>query len=438
MPGGLHRRPGPWIGLAVAALVGVLLAPRLYVADLEGSLVREANELVAVARARPAHVDAPFPGSFADALRGPLPRYQHGWKPLEDDDEAKRLLTAVATGARPVSDLPPALWEALDGLDGDLDAMLGASRAERADLGPDHDPWGPVRGSTWLPINAAAKHAAIRVRRAAGSTDRARPLRDCLDALALGRDAAIAGGLVGRMVRSGVVAVLASACGEALSRASSAEARDFAARVRRIRDAVPPYGTMLREEMIWVQLLMYGRGLAADRLAALRERPRAFAEDGSLVAVGALGRLRNRMVWRDLRSFQDRLRAAGARPACERDDAFAALGHAPLTLAIGLAGSGGPDPVDAYARYGRLDAIAELRLDVLVAAALARALRAETGRWPADARGLAAPGRLDAAEASRLGRLVVAEDRDGALDLVVPLPAVDAGGAPSEATLRLR
>lgn len=157
-----------------------------------------------------------------------------------------------------------------------------------------------------------------------------------------------------------------------------------------------------------------------------------------MVAGGALGRLRSRMVWRDLRRFQDRLRDAGARPASERDDAFAALGRAPLILAIGLPGSGGPDTVDAYARYGRLDAIAELRLDLLVAAAVARAIRVETGRWPTEGSGLAGAGRLEAAEASRLGRLVLAEDRDGALDLVVPLPAVDAGGASSEATVRLR
>jgi hypothetical protein len=152
-----------WIAVGHVAVLAVLLGPRFYVADLEDALVREANEIVAAPRVRPTHVDRPSSGTFADALRGPLHDYESAWKALEESGEAKQLLAAVARRERPISDLPPETRSRLLALDAPLDAMLRASRAQRADLGPDHQPFGPIKGASWLPVQQAAKHAAIRI-----------------------------------------------------------------------------------------------------------------------------------------------------------------------------------------------------------------------------------------------------------------------------------
>jgi hypothetical protein len=423
-----------WVGAAMMVVLAALVAPRLYVRDLEDALVREANDVVAAPRPRRAHVDAPRPGSIADALRGVLPRYEASWNALMGDrSEGSNLLGGVARGERPLTELPPEVVTSLAALDPDLDAMLSASRCERADLGPDHDPWGPIAGVSWVGVLGAAKHAAIRMRLASGRGD-GRVVSDCLDAMALGRDAAIAGGLIGRMIRAAVVGTLTPACGRAIAEAGAPEARDAAARLRRIRDAVPPFGATLREEMVQIQLLAFGRDLRDGGKARLLPRPRAFAEDASMAAGGRVGRWLSRFAWRDLRAFQGRLVDAGARPAPERDAAFAAVGRDPLLARLRF-GEGVSDPgaAESYARYARRDAVAELRLDLLVAAAATVAHEREVGRWPANGEALASAGLLQPDEVRRLGRLVMAEARDGSLELKLALPPAD--GCATEAVV---
>jgi hypothetical protein len=417
------RRPVVWVPLAGAVALAAWVAPRLYVADLQDALVREANEIVAAPRTRTLHVDAARAGSFADALRGPLQRYDQGWKVLAGTDGARALVSAVARGERPLADLPANVASGLSPLAADLDALLAASRSERADLGPDHDPFGPFREASWVGLQQAAKHVAIRIR-ATGASDPDRALSDCLDGLALGRDAAVAGGLVGRMTRAGIVGLLTTSCAEAISGADVGAARAAGPRLRRIRDAAPSFGAMLREEAIQVQLLAYGPRLPSkERLLA---RPRAFADDGAMAPGGVLGPLRARLAWRDLRDFQERLVEVAMLPAPERDAAFAELGHAPLLLRLLFGNLDGPEPVEAYATYSRRDAAAELRLDLLVAAAGARELRERQGRWPRSVAELASGGALTPEEAGRLSRLVLDEQQPAdALRLVLPVPQPD-------------
>jgi hypothetical protein len=161
---------------------------------------------------------------------------------------------------------------------------------------------------------------------------------------------------------------------------------------------------------------------------------------------GVLGPLRARLAWRDLRDFQERLVEVAMLPAPERDAAFAELGHAPLLLRLLFGNLDGPEPVEAYATYSRRDAAAELRLDLLVAAAGARELRERQGRWPRSVAELASGGALTPEEAGRLSRLVIDEQQPAdALRLVLPVPQPDAeargevvvwvsrpGGAPRE------
>jgi hypothetical protein len=422
----LLRRPGPWIFLT-SVILGLWLVPRFYVADLQNALVREANEIVAAPRARQVHVDAPRPGSFADALRAPLPRYENAWKSLLDTDDARALASAVAKGERPLSDLPSNVASALPHLDADLDALLDASHVERADLGPDHDPFGPFKGTSWMGLQAAARHAALRIRTTAPN-HAVHALTDCIDGLALGRDAAISGGLVGRMIRAAIVGLLTPSCAEAISASDIGDARVAGQRLRRIRDSTPSFGTTLREEGIQVQLLAYGPGLTTAMKERLLPRPRAFAEDGSMAVPGVLGPLRTRLAWRDLRKLQERLVAIGMLPAPERDAAFAALGTSSYLLRFLFGDLDGPEPVQSYASYSRRDAAAGLQLDLLVAAVAARDFDARRGRWPSSVAELVADGLLDPDEARRLARAILDEQRPGReLKLIVPVPKAAAG-----------
>jgi hypothetical protein len=184
---------------------------------------------------------------------------------------------------------------------------------------------------------------------------------------------------------------------------------------------------MLREESIQVQLLVYGPSLPPEAKERLLPRPRAFADDGSMAVGGLLGPLRSRLAWRDARKFQDRLIAAGMRPAPERDVAFAALGHSSLLLRFLLGTLDGPDQVESYARYSRLDSAADLRLDLLVAVLGAREFLERRARWPSSVAELTSDGILSPDEARRLSRLIVDEQRKGgALRLVLPVPQADA------------
>lgn len=431
---GPRHRPWGWVALASFIALGLLLRPRLYVADLEAALVREANEVVAAPRARPVHVDMPVPGSFAHALRDALPRYEKAWKVFSDDPQQRNLLTAVARGERPVADVPVETTATLAALDGDLDAILAASRAERADLGPDHDPWGPFKGASWLGVLAAAEHAAIRIR-ARVPSEPSRNVADCLDGLALGRDAAVSGGLVGCMVRTGVVALMVPSCANAIGDVEPKEIGAVARRLRQVRDAAPSFAAVLREEAIQVQLLAYGPRLSAAAKARLLDRPRAIVEDGSLAPAGSLGPLRGRLAWRAWRSWLQAQVAAEMHTASERDAAYAAE-RTPLLLRL-LFGADSSDGVESYARYSRRDAAAGLRLDLLVAAAAAREFHDRVGEWPSSVGALAAAGLLNADEAPRLWRLVLSEEEQGrALQLWLPLPDGDAT-KPSEAVVRV-
>lgn len=415
-------------------VLGALLAPYLFVADLESALVREANEVVAAPRFRPSHVDHPIPVRQSDSLRQVLPGYEKAFQALASDEGSRTLLSAVAKGERPVSDLPPALRAGLIALERQLDRVLAASHAAHADLGPDHDPFGPLVGTTWLGVQAAAKHAAVRIWMAPTPGERSRLLSSCLDGMALGRDAAVSGGLIGRMTRAAVVALLQPACGAAVDAAPAPEAWDAAERLRLIRDAVPSFGAMLREEGLQVQLLTYGHALSDTDRAMLLDRPRAFANDGSMAPDSFSGRLRSRAAWRDLRAFQGEVAAVGFLPVSERDAAFAALAGTHRVLRYLLASPGDPDPVQSYARYSRLDVSAGLRLDLLVAAIAAREFQRRHDRWPASAEALASSGLLRRDEAERLTGLILADEEGGsAFRVSLPVPRPDA--PPAEATV---
>lgn len=412
--------------ITVAAGAGGWACFTLYTADLQEDLVREANLVFAGPRPRPVHVDRATPGTLGDALARDLPALEEAAVQLADPDALKRL-REVTAGARPVAELPREYAQLLKVLAGRLDGVIAGTHAERADLAPATDPIMPAEGATWAGYQLAAKLVAVRIRQAlaAGRGDEAARL--CLDGLALGRDAGVAGGLVGRMVRCAVTGIVEPACASAAT-APGVDRMDLVRRVRTVRDAVPGPAAMMREEAATMQLMIFGWQLSAERRSRLL--PRAAAEAAQSARPPALGpELLERTAWRGVVRGYRELGAALALPPADRDAAlerFERRWSARLHPKLSAFAQLGP----SFARYTARDEGAVLRHDLVVCAALARAHRDAQGRWPDRLDDLP----LDAGERARVQGAELAEE-GGRFRIRLELPAIDGEQQSAGATL---
>jgi hypothetical protein len=382
------RRRAPRLDLVVAwcVLAGPALAlvvwgaARQRVGDLEERLVRDAAAVWSVPHPRPVHVDTPVPGTIGEAIAAHLPALDAEALAVQKDDAGNEALRAVLAGDAPVSALPARHVAALARLAPALDGVLAGSRAERADFAEATDPFAGDEGAAgFLGLQHAARLAGARSRLALAAGEPDAALRDCLDALGLGRDAAIWGGLVGHMVGAAVVSRVAPACAAALEALPPARLPDAARRVRAIRDTLPPFSATLRAEAVAMQLLA-GENLAGGVRERLPVRARGLVGQGvkdppwyqSLVV---------RDAWRFARAALDRAVAAADLSEPERERAFQEV-VADLDRRVNFAPAIAL-PLPAYGRYGRRADDARRRLDALAVAATARAFRAARGRWPA-------------------------------------------------------
>lgn len=415
-------------------MLAAWVAARQRVGDLEARVVRDTNELFARSHPRPVHVGAASPGATGDAVARHLPPFEAAAQALAKDEAALQRTREVVSGTAPLVALPAVSAAALERLEPDLDALLRATRAERADFPATRDHFSLLEGSGgWVGWQLAATFAGVRMRLALAAGQPRRAVVDGLDGIALGRDAAIAWGLVGRMVGAAIVSRLAPPMTAAIDALPDAAARrDVLERVRALRDAIPPFSRTLADESTLTQLYV-GDALPASLRAALDPRARTVMQDG-LRETGWWQRLAIRDGWRELREAQDALIAAADLPEPDRSAAFAAV-NARVTRSVNpFAAIGLP----SYLGYARRADAATRRLDALVLAAAAGALHAERGRWPASLAEVAAAGEIDPSEAARLADVAL-EEMDGgrALSIRVPLPRAD-GEEPSDLAFVLR
>jgi len=408
---------------AVVAGPGVAItlwaAGRQGVGDMEERLVRDANAAFSTPHVRPVHVDEAAPGAFGDAVVRHLPRMHAEARALKDDEAALKTARAIVAGDLPLADLPASYARALETLGPDLDGLLRGTRAASADLPATREAFVPHDDADWMAYQFAALLSGLRARRALAARRSSLAVAECLDALALGRDAAMSAGVVGQMVGAAIFARLVPACADALGALETRSRMDAARRVRTIRDAVPSVPEMLRIEFLAGELLWDGpvmSGAARDRLvpAALphvRSGERAFEWWEPYVI---------RDAWRAMRQSWDALlRAARSKRGGERDEAFAAIDRDSLRRVNPIASM---VPFKAYGSFARRSDAGTLRLDALVLAAAAAVHRDQTGAWPATLADLAARGLLREDEVSRLAAVRLATHDGDVLALVVPLP----------------
>ncbi|ABC82687.1 hypothetical protein Adeh_2917 [Anaeromyxobacter dehalogenans 2CP-C] len=422
------RRPRRWdlvltwaVLLAPALVLAGVLVARQQTGDLEARLVRDARELLSRRHPRPVHVDAPSPGAIGDAIPAHLPSLDAAAQELAKDEPALRRTREVVAGSAPLDTLPPWTAAALQRLGPDLDALLAATRAERADFPATRDCQSLLDDGGWAGWQLAATLAGVRMRTSLAAGEPEAALRDGLDGLALGRDLAVARFLVGRMEGAEVVARLAPPMVDAIDALpGAAERRDAARRVRIVRDALPPLSRTFRDAAT-VSSVYMSAVLPATVLDALGPCASAVRHGGATRAA-LWQRLMFRDGWRGLREAQDALTAAADLPEPVRSDAFEDIARRALRQVNPLAAIAAP----GHGKYARRSDAARLRLDALVLAAGAGAFRDERRRWPSSVAELAEAGELTTDEAGRLAgaRLERVDDRR-ALSIAVPLPHAD-------------
>jgi hypothetical protein len=410
--------------LGPLVLVGGALAARQDTSGLEDELLRHAAAIIAAGHPRPVHVPSPEPGSFGEALAFHLPPLEALSREIGPERESLR---AVAAATEDEATLSAPLRSAIARADRALHGLLAGTRRARADLVPARDPWIPADGATWSGLELAAELAGVRIRR---TLDRGRPgsaAATCLDALALGRDAAVAGGLIGRMTGAAVTSRLVAPCASALSAVRVADARALLAPLRSVRDAVPSQAEMLRAELVLSSLFVYAPLLDAEARARVGPRGTAIIREGDR-PTRRWERAVLRDSWHAMRRAQQRLVEAAMTAAPERD---AAIARAEEGAAHWI------NPIvhlrPSYLRYVRRAEAAARQLDALVFVLAARTFRAARGEWPDGARALREAGLVTAEELERSGSARFDPGPRGELRIRVPLPQGDPARDPPEA-----
>jgi hypothetical protein len=374
-------------GLAGVVLIG-LLAWASRTSDLREALLADARAAYA-APSRPPHVERPSPGSFGAQILPTLADLQKGAheyrkRPQETQDACDD----VRKGNRPVSELPAVCLADLRNYREAVNAALGATHATRLDIPPALDSlraesWAPdaVAGG-WLGAQHAAKLAALDIRLRlfgeGGPLESPESIVDeCLDGLALGRDASLSQGLIGDMISVAIGNLLFPSCASALDAAPADQKRRAAHALLSIRDETKSFANVMRDEAVFSDLAFAGATLTAAELQEFPPEAVAFIRvhpvklEGLMKAVPAIA-------WRRFSRMQQRWRLAMALPRPARTQALTAIpdldarGWNPI--------SRGPEPSmgSSYRRHLR----SQQRLELLVAVTVADAFRSASGRWP--------------------------------------------------------
>ncbi|RKH15303.1 hypothetical protein D7V97_00405 [Corallococcus sp. CA053C] len=374
------KRPIPTlmggVFLIVLACLGALAYQHLRTDALEARLLHEVNTLTHAEHPRPAHVTPTRPGTFGTAVSSLLPallRRTRDLPPLSEEDAAR--CEAVTEGRSLVTELPAACREALEQDRPLMRQVLAATHAESGGLPEELRPLsGPDvagRDAAAQALRRVVEQAALETRLlvARGEADAA--VDTCVDALALSRELALGGGLVGQRLSAYGYGRTWRACADALDAASVPRKRKATAQLTRLHEGFPPVSLSLHEESVAAQLTTF-RDLLSDDARA--ELPPAWLDAPALP--GALSRRRQ---WRQWVTDADRLRAVVDQPPDSRRRALEALEAQHHEQ--GLRHDDAPWMRQAAEDADLLD-LRALRSEALIALAEVDATRTEKGQWP--------------------------------------------------------
>ncbi|MFL5356673.1 hypothetical protein [Archangium sp.] len=401
-PSAKSRLPTVFIIVASSLLLVILLALgarwRLEQRSRETAdeVVVEVRERIAAAErvVRPSHVDAPVPGTLAEALGPLMPELiaLHDSEP-KLSEKVDAACTDVRNGVRPVSELPHECREALDRGRPLMQRALKASRAEVGGL-PEglrlfDDPQHPYQRTGLSPLRRILELAALEARfqTARGEADAA--LETCLDGLALARDLSYGNALVGAMASVTSHRLLFFPCAEALDQASPGGRQRAEVALRRIRSSVAPLSTALCDERAYMPLYLAGGLFERSQLDALPAGARAVATQMSAQSQAAISmppilahevRLH---AWPLMHEHIGQAMAVMDLPPEQRNPRLAEQTRALMSSWNPLIGLIRESTMSYGTFAARVDQ-QRAQLDLLLALALVKQQRAQSGTWPTE------------------------------------------------------
>ncbi len=371
--------------LALAAGMSWRLERRVW--KLGEELVAEAHalEVNAGRRLRPPHVDAPTPGTFAQALEPLMPELRAFRAADTLAEKTKATCQEVREGTRPLAELPQECREQLEHYRPLMHGVLRASRTELAGAPEglrlfatsDHPD-----SKGMLALQGMLRLAALDMLHQVENGQADAALETCVDGLAVSRDLGHGSGLIGAMVSTAGVKILSPACARALQRASLPSVRAAIQPLRRIRRGLNPFSSTMREESVVAPLTFMGKMLDPEQVKALPDSARKLVTNYSSASSGGFPLFEPfimRHALLELSRFDQRMVPLMDLPLALRKPRVDAM-HRELSQ------SWNPVIQIAEMRYDRFAARADLQrahLDLLLSLAQVRMHRAEHGEWPA-------------------------------------------------------
>jgi hypothetical protein len=342
--------------------------------------VRRAKALAAAIYPRATHVDEPLPGTFGELLLphlaalGPLTK-SYDDLPAATKKECREALDGKRRLSTPCREL---LERGRTAMKGALRATHGAAAGPPAGMRTLSDPRDPLAQNGWLRVQHAARLAAFEMTARLEARDAVGAVPICLDALGLGRDASMGGGLVAALVGSAIAQIVLLPCARALDAAPERARRDAIGRLQALGQAIPSFGAILREDAVYGELTAFGALLDAGERADL-------PPDAQRILEGAAGGRRPdegaspqalATLWARQPRLDDALAKAADLPAGgERDYAMDTAREAIEASFLGVAA---PDFTALAKRYDN----GRLAVEMLAEAARIDLERVGAGDWP--------------------------------------------------------
>ncbi|MCY1080842.1 hypothetical protein [Archangium lansingense] len=350
-------------------------------------LVAEARALMAIRVVRPAHTDASTPGPLSQTLGPLMPELLLQKAEPRLEEPVNEQCQEVRDGKRPLAELPEACREALERGRPLMQRTLRATRTEEGGLPEGFEALGdpnlPHQMKGILALQHFLKLTAFEMRFQLEDGQADTALEHCLDGLALSRDLGHGSGLIGAMASATGYTILFRPCADALQHASPAGLKQATVALRRIREGLSPLSSAMRAERVYGPLDAFGHLLDQEQLDALPAGARAIAKQGSAyqggdVPIFAPVLMRHALI--EFMRYQEKAMPFVDRPIAERNAWFDGMERELEQSWNPIFKMGGvPDFSRLTARVDRQRAQA----DLLLALALVKAHRAESGSWPA-------------------------------------------------------
>ncbi|WP_147332908.1 hypothetical protein [Archangium gephyra] len=350
-------------------------------------VVAEAQALESLRVVRPSHTASPLPGSLAQTLGPLMPELlalQKAEPPLEEPVNAR--CREVRDGQRPAQELPEECRVALERGRPLMQRALRASRTTEGGL-PEgfhalSDPQHPHQQSGMVAILHVLKLATFEMRFQLESGQADAALEHCLDGLALSRDLGHGTGMLGALFSAAGYTNLFRPCVDALQHASPASQKQATVALRRIREGLSPASSTIRMERVHTRLFSFGRVLGPGQVEALPAGAKALVEQDRSGRMGQDSPLHMSLLMRhafiELPRLQARIVTLVDLSLAQRVAPFEQLRREAES-------SWNPLIRDGLSNFHRFGAIVDqqrAQADLLLALALVRTHRAESGTWP--------------------------------------------------------